>query len=113
MELFEYLFLNQEYHSILQGNLVHVRRADMQSIDVFLHVPDILFDYGQVRGLAMFFNPTLESRKEYINLPLYYTGLEQHAVVYRNGDKINPEVYELNRDYSIDFGIGKSMLMLV
>ena len=79
----------------------------MQSIDVFLHVLDTLFDNGEVKGLAMFFNPTLENQRTYINLPLYYTGLEETATVIREEDDKTAEVHPLNRDYSIDLLIGK------
>ena len=79
----------------------------MQSIDGFLHVPDVLFYNGEVKGLAMFFNPTLYHLKSYINLPLYYTGLEDNATVVWEDSKDKPDIYQLHRDYSIDILIGK------
>ena len=39
--------------------MIHVRRADVQSIDAYLHVRPKK-DGGQHRGLAMIFNPTSE-----------------------------------------------------
>ena len=81
----------------------------MQSIDGFLHVPDTLFYDGEVKGLAMFFNPTLENLKAYINLPLYYTGLEDNATVVWEEFSENPKIYQLNRDFSIDILIGKRL----
>ena len=74
----------------------------MQSIDGFLHVPDTLFYTGEIKGLAMFFNPTLDHLKQYINLPLYYTGLENNATVIWEESTDNPVTYELKRDFSID-----------
>ena len=84
----------------------------MQSIDVFLHVPDTLFYNGEVKGLAMFFNPTLETLTSYINIPLYYTGLEEKAVVIKEEHKMTPVVYQLNRDFSIDLLIGKVLILV-
>lgn len=84
----------------------------MQSIDGFLHVPDVLFYNGKVKGLAMFFNPTLYHLKSYINLPLYYTGLEDNATVVWEESSDKPDIYQLHRDYSIDILIGKLRLKL-
>ena len=42
--------------------MIHARRADMQSIDAYLHVRPVK-DGGQYRGLAMIFNPTSEVSK--------------------------------------------------
>ena len=78
----------------------------MQSIDAFLHVPDILFYNGDIRGLAMFFNPTLQHQSTYINLPLYYTGLEENATIIYEEHSTSSSIYPLNRDYSIDILIG-------
>ena len=80
----------------------------MQSIDVFLHVPDNLFYEGEIKGLAMFFNPTLETLRNYINLPLYYTGLEERAIVVYEEHTTFPVVHQLNRDFSIDLLIGNA-----
>ena len=78
----------------------------MQSIDVFLHVPDSLFYNGEIKGLAMFFNPTLKHMHSYINLPLYYTGLEFKATIIHEEHATSPVEYQLQRDYSIDMLIG-------
>ena len=82
----------------------------MQSIDVFLHVPDTLFYNGEIKGLAMFFNPTLNTLQSYINLPLYYTGLEQTATIIYEEHTTSPVVYQMHRDYSIDILIGMVLI---
>ena len=79
----------------------------MQSIDVFLHIPDTLFYDGEIKGLAMFFNPTLETQKSWINLPLYSTGLEDVTTIVHEEDEASSAVYHLNRDYSVDILMGK------
>ena len=79
----------------------------MQSIDAFLHVPDIMYYNDDIKGLAMFFNPTLETQKSWINLPLYYTGLVDSATVIYEENDTSPETHQINRDFSIDLLIGK------
>ena len=82
----------------------------MQSIDVFLHVPDTLFYNGEIKGLAMFFNPTLKTLQSYVNLPLYYTGLEHTATIIHEEHTTSPVLYQIQRDYSIDILIGMVLI---
>jgi hypothetical protein len=48
----------QTYRNLLSSDIIHVRRADMQSIDAYLHTNPTLNPH---KGLAMVFNPTAES----------------------------------------------------
>jgi hypothetical protein len=92
----KYVKWYKEYRDILDSDIVHIRRPDGRNIDGILHVnPRIL-----VKGLAMFFNPTNELRKENIKVPLYYTGIVDKAVVKEKG--VNPCSIELSRDSSIN-----------
>jgi hypothetical protein len=79
----------------------------MQSIDIFLHVRPFLED-GAYRGLAMFFNPTSEVIKDTYDLPLYYTGLEDQALVTLEGVKSTSKMFKLSRDYNINVAICKN-----
>jgi hypothetical protein len=36
------MFFFQKYRQILSGDIIHVRRADMQSIDAFLHINNVV-----------------------------------------------------------------------
>ncbi|MBR4750193.1 MAG: hypothetical protein IK077_00370 [Thermoguttaceae bacterium] len=82
---------------ILDGDLIHLRRATGRDWDGWLHVdpdPD-----AQTRGLAFFYNPTQETIKREIVVPLYYTGLTQKATVRLGDSDLNlsePFVVELN-----------------
>ena len=40
------------YRNVLSGDLIHIRRADMQSIDGFLHVNPFLDQDSKIRGLV-------------------------------------------------------------
>lgn len=81
--------------------VIHLRRPSMQSWDGWLHVnPFSLGDSQSEVGVAMLFNPTDQTLQNMsIALPLYYTGLEDNALVTVND--LAPRVFPLNRDYSI------------
>ncbi|CAH1774707.1 unnamed protein product [Owenia fusiformis] len=86
----------KKYRDILISDIVHVRRADMQGIDSFMHVNPKL-DY---KGLAMVFNPTQTSIDMNLKLPLYYTGIPDKAMVReQEGQFIE---YDLDRGYNIE-----------
>ena len=72
----------------------------MQSIDSYLHVRPKK-DGGTYRGLAMIFNPTSETIKDDLEIPLYYTGLSTKAQVIFEGDKSTSQEFFLSRDYKI------------
>ena len=86
----------KRHRDIVTSDIIHVRRPDMQSIDAFMHVNPFLAE----KALAMVFNPTDTTLKQNLTLPLYYTGLEDEALVSEQegqGQRI-----KLSRDYSIE-----------
>lgn len=99
-------FYKKHRGTIIQP-VVHLRRADMQGWDGFLHVnPRRWTTPGQSAdplaqrevGLAMIFNPTQSVLSTTIALPLYYTGLTTEAdiEVDENG---KPARYSLDRSF--------------
>ena len=82
---------------ILDGDLIHLRRATGRDWDGWLHVdPD---RSAETRGLAFFYNPTQETITRQITVPLYYTGLEKSAIVRLGDSDLNldkPFVVQLN-----------------
>ncbi|CAF1288987.1 unnamed protein product [Didymodactylos carnosus] len=86
----------KKYRQILISDVIHVRRADMQSVDSFMHVNPYLND---IKGLAMVFNPTSESINTILTLPLYYTGLIDVAHVSEQENEW--KTYTLARNYDI------------
>ena len=97
----------QKYRSILNSDVVHVRRGDMQSVDSFLHVNPGLTG---VKGLAMFFNPTGEHIKgEEIEIDLYYTGLEAKAKIRMESGK--EDSLELDRQFKIYVKLGERRII--
>ena len=87
------------HRAILDSDLIHLRRADGQDWDGWLHVNPALKE----RGLAMFYNPRNELVERRIKLPLYYTGLTGRATVrFENGRR---EEIQLARDYSAEITV--------
>ena len=85
----------QQHRAILDSDIIHLRRADGRDWDGWLHVNPQLTE----RGLAMFYNPLDKGIERKIRLPLYYTGLEDKALVrWENGKSA---VLPIARGYSV------------
>ena len=82
------------HRAILDSDLIHLRRADGQDWDGWLHVNPALKE----RGLAVIYNPLNEPIERRIKLPLYYTGLTDRATV-RHEDGRSEDI-KLERDYA-------------
>lgn len=89
----------KKYRDILTSDLVHIRRPDMQSIDSFMHVNPRL----RIKGLAMIFNPTSQYQNTWLQIPLYYTGIERTARVSREAGQVAQ--YSLDREYKIQLPV--------
>jgi hypothetical protein len=83
----------KRYREILDSDIIHLRRPDGRDLDGILHVNP----KGRPRGLAVLYNPTSRLIERPIELPLYYTGLADAALI-REQD--NPPVsYNIDRNY--------------
>lgn len=87
----------KKYRTILNADMIQLRRADGRDWDGWMHVNPALAQ----KGLMMFFNPTQKTITRTIALPLYYTGLSKQAII--KDAKGVSKTYNLNRDYTIDF----------
>src|SRR5690606_26400452 len=83
----------KKYRSILNADIVRLRRADGRDWDGWMHVDPA----GDQKGLIMLFNPTSGSIKKEVTLPLYYTGLTDKASI-RVQDQ-SSKSYTLNRAF--------------
>lgn len=87
-----------KYRAILTQDIIHVKRPDMQSVDVLLHVSANASE--AVCGLAMLYNPTLsELSVTQLALPLYYSG--EHEAVLLSQEEGESRTVAVHRDYSI------------
>lgn len=62
----------KKYRTILNSDLIHLRRADGRDWDGFLHVNAT---EAKIKGLGMLFNPLKTAITRTVEIPLYYTGL--------------------------------------
>lgn len=89
----------KKYRRILNSDLIHLRKPDARDWDGLMHVDP----KGKEKGLALFFNPTDETIIRKIQLPLYYTGLTQRAMIREQEGKA--KTYRLNRDYTVELEV--------
>jgi hypothetical protein len=87
----------KKYRTILNSDIIPLRRADGRDWDGWMHVNPQLKE----KGLMMLFNPTQQAITRTISLPLYYTGLSKTATL-KDAKGIS-KTYNLKRDYTIDF----------
>lgn len=85
----------KKYREILNSDIIHLRKPDARDWDGIMHVNPTLKE----KALAMVFNPTDKEMTRTIELPLYYTGLTDKALVREQEGKT--ETYELTRDYKL------------
>lgn len=85
----------KQHRDVLEGDIIHLRRADGRDIDYWLNVNP----GGKEKGLLMVFNPLNEAVSREIEVPLYYTGLAENAAVsHEDGAAV---YYKLSRGYRI------------
>lgn len=89
----------KKYRSILDADIIHLRRPDGRDWDGIMHV-----DPQQKRkAFISVYNPLDTPIERKITVPLYYTGLTDRATV-REKDA-SPKTYTLARDYTIQLSI--------
>lgn len=90
----------RRHQAILDSDIIHVRRPDGRDLDCMMHANPNLDE----KGLAFIWNPTHETIRRKVELPLYYTGLKESAqVTVKRGftETDDMAVYPLDRDYKI------------
>ncbi|QTD38447.1 hypothetical protein JL193_03905 [Polaribacter batillariae] len=87
------------HREVLEGDIIHLRRADGRDLDYWLNVNP----KGVEKGMLMVYNPTNKEISKTIKVPLYYTGLKDKAKVQIEDGKV--KTMDLNRDYSIELEV--------
>ncbi len=85
----------KKYREILNSDIIHLRRPDGRSWDGFMHVNPNL----EEKALVMLFNPTSNPMEEEINLPMYFTGLDNEVLISERA--MNPVKLNLDREYKM------------
>lgn len=89
----------KKYRNILESDILHLRRADGRDIDYMMHVNPEL----EENGFLLVFNPTDQIIRKTIKIPLYYTGIEDTALIREKENQ--PEAYILNRYYEVELEV--------
>jgi len=85
----------KSHRAILDGDIIHVKRADGKSLDAILHVNPS----NSEKGLLMVYNPLDHPVKQSLTINVYYTGLTRFASVSENDGSARK--YKINRNYEI------------
>lgn len=89
----------KEHRTVLDADIVHVKRADGRDIDAILHVNP----GHEEKGLLMVYNPLDHTIRKNLKVNLYYTGLPGSAKISENGGKWKK--YRPGRNYEIDLPV--------
>eukprot|EP01052_Picozoa_sp_SAG31_P005809 SAG31_NODE_260_length_18915_cov_3.432823_12_plen_239_part_00 len=92
----------KQYRTILNSDIIHVKRPDLAGLDAMLHVNANKTRCDE-RGLLVIWNQTPEPQATALSVPLYYTGLTDTAIVSIEGKA--PTKHMLDRDYRIVLNI--------
>ncbi len=85
----------KKYRTILESDLLHLRRADGMDLDYMMHVNPYLKECA----FLTVFNPTDRELRRTISLPLYYSGLTDTAMIREQENP--PERFTLDRQYNV------------
>jgi len=86
----------KKYRSILNSDIIHLRRADGRDWDGIMHVNP----QQDIKAFVMLYNPLKEKITRTIKIPMYYSGLITIATVREKG--VAPKVYPVNRNYEME-----------
>lgn len=87
------------HRQVLDGDIIHIRRADGRDYDAILHVNP----QGEEKGLLMVYNPLGDMIERQIEVPVYYTGLTTEATV--REQEGSEAVYEISRCYTVSLTV--------
>jgi hypothetical protein len=95
----KWVMFYKAHRQVLDGDIIHLRRANGLDWDGWLHVNP----QGEEKGLLMVYNPLATEIRQTLSISLYYTGLADVAKVrQQDGRQFS---YKLNRDYHIDLPV--------
>ena len=94
----------RRHQAILDSDIIHVRRPDGRGLDCMMHANASVKE----KGLAFIWNPTGDTVAQAFELPLYYTGIKDHAKITVNtgfSESGDVAVYPLGRDYRVKLSV--------
>ena len=90
----------KSHRALFDSDVIHLRRPDGRDWDGLLHVNPSL----EEKGLLMVYNPLPEAIVRTVEIPVYYTGLDNQISVTNKGVG-KPIKYNVSRDYKIKIDI--------
>jgi hypothetical protein len=89
----------KKHRTVLDGDIIHIRRPDGRDYDAILHVDPT----GVEKGLLMIYNPLNEPITRTLSIPVYYTGLNNKASI-KEQEGTSKDVL-ITRDYKINLTV--------
>jgi hypothetical protein len=89
----------KKHRQVLNSDVIHIRRPDGRDYDAIFHVNPL----GSEKGLLMVYNPLNEPVRRIIRLNMYYTGLENKAMVSVNDG--NPVVMKVSAGNVLELSV--------
>lgn len=89
----------KKHRNVLEGDLIHLRRADGRDLDYWLMVNPS----GKEKAALVVFNPTHKPIQKALKVPLYYAGLTDMTRVQHENEM--PKELQLTRDYSLQIEV--------
>ncbi|WP_209329189.1 hypothetical protein [Lunatimonas salinarum] len=89
----------KKHREVLDADIIHLRRPDGRDWDGILHVNPS----GQEKGLLMLYNPLDEDIRRTVQVPVYYTGLDDTVLVEDQWGQT--ERMEVSRNYHISLEV--------
>ena len=89
----------KKHREVLEGDIIHLRRADGRDIDYWLNVNP----QGEEKALLMVFNPLEREVTRKIEVPLYYAGLTKEVFISREDEE--PVIGQLDRGYGLQLNV--------
>lgn len=89
----------KRHREVLDGDILHLRRADGRDLDYILHVNPT----GKEKGLLMVYNPLGVAISRKLQIPLYYTGKTTSATV--SEQERAPKRFPLDREFNLELPV--------
>ncbi|MBK8503050.1 MAG: alpha-galactosidase [Saprospiraceae bacterium] len=89
----------KQHREVLEGDLIHLKRADGHNLDYWLMVNP----KGREKGALVVFNPMDVDISRTIDVPLYYSGLTDQVFIKTSEGQLSRG--SVGRDYNLDLNV--------
>ena len=89
----------KQHRNILEGDLIHLRRADGRDLDYWL----LVRPGANEKAALVVFNPLDQGITKKITVPLYYSGIENDTRIFEQGDYLG--TLKLDRKFQVELSV--------